>query len=307
MKNAVLNTRLETKTARGKFHLVISGGGIKALIAGLGAIMGLHSKFKWKTIGAVSGGTIPAVFYAADLSLRRMMSLMVAYQFETLVQRIEHPLAVIRYYLGQKSGEKIPMRSMMCSDSLGALIDKYVPVWPAKLWIMAAAEVPGKGRCQVLFTAKGVFLYEANGTCTKLCDEPVPVGLAVQASIAIPGVIGAVQFMGMYLFDGMLTWDGRMPIGVVSRHFKVPCWKIVAVNIDGNCKKFIPRLQKRYMEYWRGVATSNIKTLSDWAAEGVKVFDLDIEEIGALELELTPAQKKAAIRKAYELVGDCMP
>lgn len=305
MKNAVLNTRLESKT-RGRFHLVISGGGIKALIAGLGAIMGLHNKFKWKTIGAVSGGTIPAVFYAADLSLRRMLSLLIAYEFDSLVQRIEHPLNVIRHYLGQKSGEVIPMRAIMCSVSLGELIDKYVPEWPAKLWIMAAAEVPGKGRCQVLFTAKGVFLYEANGTCTKLSDDPAPVGLAVRASIAIPGVIGAVPFMDMYLFDGMLTWDGRMPIGLVARHYKVPCWKIVAVNIDGNCKKFIPRLQKRYMEYWRGVATANIKTLSDWAAEGVKVIDLDIDEIGALELELTAAQKKAAVRKAYELVGDCM-
>ncbi len=301
---AAKTTRLPRKY-KGTFHLVLSGGGIKALIAGLGAIMNLHNKFKWATIGAVSGGTIPAVFYAADLSLRRMLTLMIAYQFETLVQRIESPINVIRSYLGQKSGEVIPLRAIMCSESLGALMDKFVPAWPAKLWIMAAAEVPGKGRCQVMFTAKGVFLYEADGTCTMLSDKPAPVGLAVRASIAIPGVIGAVQFMGMYLFDGMLTWDGRMPIGVVKRHYKAPNWKIVAVNIDGNCTRVVPRLQKRYMAWWRGMACRNLKPLSDWAAEGVKVIDLNIDEIGALELELTAAQKKAAVRKAYERTGAC--
>ncbi len=303
MKTAT-TTRLHRKP-RALFHLVLSGGGIKALIAGLGAIMNLHNRFKWATIGAVSGGTIPAVFYAADLSLRRMLSLMIAYQFETLVKRIEHPMNVIRHYLGQKSDEVIPLRAIMCSESLGALMDKYVPVWPAKLWIMAAAEVPGKGRCQVVFTAKGVFLYQSDGTFLQLTNEPASVGLAVRASIAIPGVIGAVKFMDMYLFDGMLTWDGRMPIGVVKRHFKAPSRRIVAVNIDGNCTRFVPRLQKRYMSYWRGMKSRELKSLNEWAAEGVRVIDLNIDEIGALELVLTPAQKKAAVRKAYESTGAC--
>lgn len=290
-----------------EMHLVCSSGGTKALLLACGTIYGLCKigRTNWRSIGGISGGSIPAAFYAAGFNMQEVLKLSIRTDFNALLQKQRGLIRTVRRYMQQT--QRLPRKALMTSEPLGEFIDSLIPSWPEKFWTMASCDLPNGERCQVLFTDHGVFLYNSENKCTKLSDKPAPLGLAIRASCAVPGVIGPVEYKGLYLFDGIMTWDGRCPVGVPKRHFKANLKDCVAINC-GDGKRRFAFLEETYMDYWSKHVPQ--RSIEAWERAGVTVLNPVLESFGSLKLKLTNKDKWAAIRagrdtalRAYELMG----
>ena len=295
------NTTRKEEVSRNR-HLLIGGGGTKSILAGVGAYCGLHSSGMndWSSIGGISGGSIPAVFIAHGMSPAELLRLSVRTDFNSLLAARRHLWRVVRRYLSQNKEAKLPIKALMSSEPLGDFIDEMIPTWPDRFWTMAMADIKGVGRCQIVFTAEGVFRYNLEGECVKLADSPPSVGTAVRATCAIPGVIGAIEFEELHLFDGMLTWDGACPVGVVGKHFKAEGPEITAVDVGG-LNNWFGVIQKRYMDHWCGKTCRNSKEVfKAWLERGITFIEAPfMKEFGAIKLDYTTQQKWLAIKSAY--------
>lgn len=281
-------------------HLVIGGGGTKSILAGVGAFCGLkaNSASHWFTIGGISGGSIPAAFISLGLKPSELLRLSVRKDFQELLLTKRHPWRVIRRYLSQK-GPKLPVKALMSSQPLGDFIDEMITVWPDRFWTMAVADIEGVGRCQIVFTRDGVFRYNLEGECVKLSNKPPSVGTAVRASCAIPGVISAVEYEDLHLFDGMLTWDGNCPVGVVGKHYDAEAPHITAIDV-GILDNWFGVIQRRYMRHWCGkVCKDSHLAIQEWIEKGVKFIEAPHIETGSIKLDYTAKQKWEALRSAY--------
>lgn len=286
-------------------HLVIGGGGTKSILAGVGAFCGLkrNSASQWDSIGGISGGSIPAAFIALGLTPGELLRLSVRKDFQELLASRRHPWRVIRQYISQK-GSKLPIKALMSSQPLGDFIDEMIPAWPERFWTMAMADIDKIGRCQIVFTSQGVFRYDLEGERVQLSNTPPSVGLAVRASCAIPGVISAVDFEGMHLFDGMLTWDGACPVGVVGKHYDAEAPHITAIDV-GELDNWFGVIQKRYMRYWCGkVCVDSHLVFQSWLEKGVKLVSTPHFNNGAIKLDYSAKEKWKAIKAAYRAARD---
>lgn len=283
-------------------HLVCGAGGTRAIIGCTGAIVGLHAQgyHSWATIGGISGGAFPAVLFAAGVPLRNLIRRCLSSDFATLLKRNRHLFDVIRKFILQGRDQRLPRTAIHCSKEMVKFLDKLVPVWPDKFWTMCVADVPGKGRCQVLFTKAGAFVYTKDGFCKQISSTPPSVGTAVAGSCAIPGVIDHIEYMGMHLYDGMLSWDGRTPAGLVKKHFGAEYEDIVAVDVGG-LKPAFPGLQQRILAYLcdEDCHPDTHKRAEDWERLGVKVVRANVNAFGSLNLNPTRDQRSNALRLGY--------
>lgn len=296
------NPSLAPELPETKLHLVCGAGGSRAIIGSAGAIFGLHAHGynKWASVGGISGGAITSLLYAAGISPRTLLRRALTTDFSRLVVRSRHTLEVLRRFLGQAAHERLPRTAIHSSAEMIKFIDKLVPVWPDNYWTMAVADVEGRGRCQVLFTKEGVFLYDKFGARQKLSQRAAPVGLAVAASCAIPGVIEHVEYLGLALYDGMLSWDGRNPAGLVNRHFAADYSQIVAVDV-GAIKPAFPAIYRQIAAYLcdddchpdTHMSAENLETL------GVKVVRAQVSNFGSLNLNPKRKQRSNALRLGY--------
>lgn len=298
MKNpSTVNTRVEGDTNR---HLVFGGGGTKSILAGIGAFCGIgsHDLDNWRTVGGISGGSIPSAFIASGIKPKELLRLSVRTNFQDLLEAKRHPWRVIRRYLAQKDC-KLPIKALMSSEPLGEFIDELIPEWPERFWTMAMADIEGMGRCQIVFTADGIYRYNLEGELEQLADTPPSVGTAVRATCAIPGVISSVQVNGLQLFDGMLTWDGACPVGVVGKHFDAEASHITAVDV-GVLDNWFGAIQRRYMRHWSGKASRGSKQVfQSWVERGITYIETPEIDFGAIKLDYDEKQKWAALRSAY--------
>lgn len=299
------NTTTRKEEVSRKQHLLIGGGGTKSILAGVGAFCGLQSKGRneWSSIGGISGGSIPAVFIADGMSPTELIRLSVRTDFNNLLASKRHLWKVLRRYMSQKNG-KLPIKALMSSEPLGDFIDEMVPQWPESFWTMAMAEVKDYGRCQIVFTKDGVFLYSLEGDCVKLTNRPPSVGTAVRATCAIPGVIGAIEYEDMHLFDGMLTWDGACPVGVIGKHFNAEAPDITAVDV-GTQNNWFGVIQRRYMRHWCGKSCKETKEIfKAWLEMGINFIEAPLVGFGGVKLDFTPKEKWLAIKSSYRTARD---
>lgn len=219
-------------------HLVCGAGGSRAILASAGAIMAckIAGVTEWQTIGGISGGSIPALALAGGIDPRDIMQLTVDVNFSSLIPRHATPLStVLAFILKDRFEYTRPKKGVLSSDNLGKFIDSLVPVWPKNFWTMAVV-----ARTQILFTEDGVYQYLRNGQRRVLSDKPAPVGLAIRATCAIPGIIDAVPFHGRHLFDGALSWDGQCPVGVTERHFGAASKDVIACDVGEEKTRLAP-------------------------------------------------------------------
>lgn len=281
-------------------HLVCGAGGTRAILGSMGAIFGLHAQGvnNWKTIGGISGGAIIAALFAAGHHPRQLLRRALTIDFSKLIHKKHGTLKVLREYLRQQKHEVMPLTAKLCSEPLGKLIDELVPSWPDPLWIMAVADVKDKGRCQVLFSRAGTFIHTRHNECYKLTDEIPSVGLAVRGSCAIPGAIGHVRFLDLDLYDGVLSWDGRCPVGLVQRHFNADYDNIVGCDV-GDYEHPVGSLHNRFMDHWVGDLASNRKSIDDWENLGVKIVRATVNSFSSLHLKPSRTQRSHAIRSGF--------
>jgi predicted acylesterase/phospholipase RssA len=217
-------------------HILIGPGGSRSILGGIGAFLAFDLSGvarRAATIGGVSGGIIPAAMMAAKVHRKKALRIAIQTDFQDKLSpqksffgRLLDFLQIYRY------ASTLPKRGCYGSEKLAAFIDELVPEWPALFWVPAHS-VDGT----VIFDAAGAYRYFGNEK-VKLADVPPNVGLAVCASIAIPGIINAVRYQDGHLFDGALGEDGYLPINLLKRHFNALERKIVAFDVgDEDIKK----------------------------------------------------------------------
>jgi predicted acylesterase/phospholipase RssA len=230
---AVAPTSLISATGK---HLVCGAGGSRAILASAGAVMAARFAgiTEWQTIGGISGGSIPAVALAAGIDPREIMQLTVDVDFSSLVPRHATPLStVLAFILKDRFEYTRPKKGVLGSENLGKFIDSLVPVWPKGFWTMAVV-----ARTQIVFTDHGIFQYLKNGQRRVLSDKPAPVGIAIRATCAIPGIIDAVEWNNRLLHDGALSWDGACPVGVPQRHFNAKPEDIIGCDVGDEANRW---------------------------------------------------------------------
>ena len=214
-------------------HLVCGGGGSRAALGSTGVILACHfaGLKDWDSLGGASGGSIPTLLLAAGVHPIIVARKIIETDFTSLFARHASPLRILLTYFLKDTYYRIvrPQSGLMSSEKLGEFLESNISRWPENYWTIAAA-----GSSQLIFNSAGVFEYTPDGECHVLSTEPAPVGLAVRASCAIPGVFDSIPFMDRHLCDGALSIDGRTPVGAVKRHLSVMPEEIVGVDFGEN-------------------------------------------------------------------------
>ncbi|MBX9690476.1 MAG: patatin-like phospholipase family protein [Candidatus Obscuribacterales bacterium] len=288
-----------SRLARENLHLVCGSGGSRAILASAGFVYAIDKcgLKNFSTIGGVSGGSIPSLMYAAGLPAGRVVQLAVDIDFSSMLTRRANVFKMfLAFLLKERLAQTRPREAVLGSEKLESFIDELLPVWPEKYWTMAVA-----GKTQVVFTSKGVFQYLHDGSMRQISDKPGPLGLAVCASCAVPGIIDPKYWQKMYLFDGALSWDGQCPIGVVVRDMGAKPSQILACDVgdrEGGLSEFVNN-------FWRFFCGRDCVWPEDerdpaiWEAQGSTVVMPKINKFASLQFTLSSEQKWGAVMAGY--------
>lgn len=248
MKNQTKPHTDEVKrSSASNFHLVLGAGGSKAILASTGALAAfeLCGWNDWRTIGGVSGGSVPAALYAHETKAKNLVWLALNTDFSELIAPkvgwLRRLWAICRKYRYEIT---LPEKGIYDPEPLKRFINISVPKWPDALWTLST----DKQLNQVVFTGEGAFRYMPEGvTGIQLNDEPFCVGTAVTASCAIPGIIDATFINGEPFWDGALSHEGQCPILPPQRHFDAVPPRIIALDVgeeDIKNKPFVKFLMR---------------------------------------------------------------
>ncbi len=282
-------------TSHSDLHLVLGSGGTRAFLTGAGTILACEvaGVKNWKSIGGVSGGAIISALYAGGLNAAALLKEVIGYDFATLFHQTSTFYDMFRSQLPRRPKNMVRRairEGIMKSDGLGAIIDKHVSDWPANFWTMAVS-----GRYQFLFTADGVFQIEGEQT-VRISDVPAPLGLAIRASCAVPGIMEAIEFAGHHLFDGALSDWGDCPTGIARRHFMAPANKIVACDSSGGMTH-----QRRAWFLLGRLITGRFSHKLNAESRADEIFIVPrVEHLAdALQFSLSRDQKEAAVLAGF--------
>ena len=219
-------------------HLVFASGGTRAFLNGAGAIFAFHlaGLNNWASVGGVSGGSIPALLLAAGIAPHDIVRAAVYTNFSELFEQTDSMKNMIRSRSVPRSQRQKYREGIFRSGEFGQRMEEVADNWPEKFWTMAVC-----GNRQLLFTAAGVHLYKRDRSRLIRKTAP-PVGLAMRATCAVPGIIEAVEYDSRILFDGALSHYGDCPTDLVVRHFGAKAAAVVAVDLmrDRTCfNKFV--------------------------------------------------------------------
>jgi predicted acylesterase/phospholipase RssA len=249
----------------------------------------------FQTIGGVSGGSIPAVALAAGIDPRDIMQLTVDVDFSSLVPRHATPLStVIAFILKDRFEYTRPKKGVLGSEKLGQFIDSLVPVWPKNFWTMAVV-----ARTQILFTSDGVYQYLRNGQRRVLSTTPAPVGVAIRATCAVPGIIDAVPFMGRHLLDGALSWDGQCPVGIPVRHFGAASKDIIACDVGDEKSRFAPLFKAFWSLLCGGHCVEHTGPQNPIPSDTL-LFKPHVWSVRSLQFNLSTEQKWQAVHSGFQ-------
>ncbi len=286
----------------GRFNLMVSSGSIRAILAGAGAGLACQMAHldNFATIGGVSGGSIPSLLLAAKVDPKIILDKTLELDFAKVLPQRETVSHFLTSWLRPHAKKTYPYQGLRASAPLGELLESLVPVWPDNYWTVAA-----RNGNPVLFTAKGVFEYQADKIVQIMAGRP-SVSQAIRASCAIPGIIEAIDYAGVRLFDGGYSIHGGLPVELISRHFKFSMRSVLAVDFTCHEKmtflasglmylsKFISHSLGRELGHiYREYAAAVIRPQLDWLT-------------GRLPLSLTKEQKQEAImagfKEAYQVL-----
>lgn len=300
LPNLMATTRFPLKRGAGKRDLLCGSGGSRAILGSAGFILAcdIAGLEDWGTIGGISGGSIPTVFKAQGMPSRELVRLGISIDFTDLVTRHANPISILLAFLLKDRFEQTrPRQGVMSSEKLGEFIDKLVPVWPQNYWTMAVV-----GQTQIVFTADGVWQFLSDGSWRQLSDKPAPLGLAIRASCAVPGIIDAPYFLGKYLFDGALSWDGACPAGVLIRDFGSSPENIFACDVSDPVEQKKGSWASWKIWFWRMLCGKRCVLPPVRPTAGVeRVFTVrpPAATFGALQFKLTEQQKWEAVHQGF--------
>lgn len=235
----------ETSTPDREFHLVCSSGGSRAILASAGILLATDYAGikKFKSIGGVSGGSIPTALYASGMDAQACVEEALSIDFRSLLTQRASYWKILVAMFWQTRNEKVrPIDGVMTSEKLGDYIEGFSEVWPKGYWTMGIHE-----KSEILFTEAGVFEIGPDRMIRVIDGKAGQLGKAVRGSCAVPGVISAVEYDDMFLFDGALGTEGRCPVSIPSRLFGAKRGEIVACDVGddaGNTSAQVTSLWK---------------------------------------------------------------
>lgn len=322
---------MSCKTDFASYHYVVSSGGTVATIAGAGGLSALDfasgggGRLKLGSIGGVSGGSIVAALYAIGMTPKELLHMALEEDFSRHItikggffgplSQMKQLICAIRMRIrmscdvacehGEMLGDDVGWAStgLFGTSRLGQLIQRRAyqtglgDAWPENYWNMATL----KDGSQIVFRLDGAhkISWRKDGTSeiTKIADKPPPLPLSVRASCAIPGIMTAVEFQNMLLFDGALSRDGFCPVGFMIRHFGLNPQKIIACRVGEDAAHYIlGPTQRTIRRIWM------IHPDYHWGPEtaGVITFRPPIDHIHTLKFNLSRDEKWLAILIAFE-------
>lgn len=284
-------------------NLVVSSGGSRAILAGAGTIVASHlaGVTQWRTVGGVSGGSIPTALLASGIAAPNLLRHAMAVDFSQMVDWEGSFFGSIMAFLKKDFYEQVrnrPVSGILNTEKLGTFVEGFSPTWPDKFWTMAAA-----GNSQIVFNKDGVFEFTHDGHRIVLSDKPAPLSLAVRATCTIPGIISAVQLNDRYLFDGALTRDGICPVGVKIRHFDFAPGDTIACCVGEEFMHGIAgRLRRLWRSAWGGSASP------EWGPETTGVLDIHphFNHINALTFRMSEDDKWLAVVLSFREAIICL-
>lgn len=305
-------------------HLLLSSGGSRAILAGAGVILisdfaGINT---WKSVGGISGGSLPSVMAAAGMDAKTTVMTALDIDFASLLNRRGSMLKIFFAYLMQSRYEKTrPRFGVLSSEQVGDFVEdivaKYsgekrptknsgeIPVWPRRFpyWTMANV-----GDDHLVFNSSGVHEIRKNGEYRLLSSEPAPLGASVRGSCAVPGIIDAVPVViagkEYWLHDGALSPEGRTPTSVPEKFFGARPDQIIVCDVgDGGNDPHGDRKAKRATKFWRIVCGKLCVPEYDPEpldpAKGYVIVEPTITNFGSLQFTLTRDQKWQAVMSGF--------
>jgi len=306
-------------------ELVISSGGAAAVLGGTGCVTAceLAGINHWDKIGGVSGGAIVASLTAAGLTARELLHLTQGTSFGDLL-RPEHGmlgrLARLIPSRDKRAAETEHNRpdqhnwrtgGLYGSDCLGHFIEQRVEqgmasrpdlafhvadsgaVWPVNFWTMATT----KSGAQVAFDVNGAHHISVDGELSLLSSEPAFIGTAIRASCTIPGIMCALDYRGITLYDGALSRDGICPVGMTIRHFGSDPRSIIACRVGEDMHRPVSgRLHSLARRIWK------VDPDFHWGPETEGVIECRpaIDHVHTLKFSLSEDEKWLAILVSFE-------
>ena len=293
-------------------ELAVSSGGSAAVLAGVGTFVAteLAGISKWRRLFGVSGGAVITSLAACGMTSKEMIGMALAVDFDGLITWREGILYPFFRLLGAAPADGSDLihdpdwrethwTGLFGTCGLNRIICEQTSQlgmcgqWPDNFATMATT----RDGSQVVFNKDGVFHLTLDGDQVQLADKPVPLAFAVRASSTIPGVLAALEFKGITLYDGAMSRDGLCPVGMLVRNFGADPKKVLACRVgEDNLKPIMGRLHRAARVFWR------VHPHFHWGPEtaGVMEFRPAIDHVQTLKFKLSPDEKWYAILTSFE-------
>lgn len=287
-------------TPEREFHLVCSSGGSRAILGSAGVLLACSQAgvSRFKSIGGVSGGSIPTVLSASGMDAKTCLTQALDIDFSSLLTRRASMIRILFAYFMQRRYEKVrPVNGVLTSEKLGEFVESYLQAgqrWPKGYWTMAIAE-----ETQIVFTETGVFEIDFDGDLRVLSCDPGPLGVAVRGSCAVPGIISAPEYKNKILFDGALGPESRVPAGVPMRLYGASPKDIIACDVGDEDTK----ASKRATWLWTMICGKDCVPAVEEpiynASHGLVWIEPKITSVRSLQFNLHRDQKWEAVMAGF--------
>ena len=290
-------------------ELALSSGGSAAVLAGVGTVAAceLAGITKWRRLFGVSGGAIVTALLACGMKSSQLLRVALEHDFDKLISFGGGLMSPIFACFGASVPQpshpdwtESRFTGLYGSAGLGQIIENYASSfgldkqWPENFSTLATT----KNGSPVVFNKDGVFLIDKrSGKETVLSNSPAPLGLAVRASATIPGVIAALRYKGIHLFDGALTEDGFCPVGINIRRFGARPDHVLACRVgEPSLKPMMGRFYRWARRIWF------ISPHFNWGDETTGVMEVhpQIDHVHTLKFRLTQDEKWYGIMVSFE-------
>ncbi|MBX9692443.1 MAG: patatin-like phospholipase family protein, partial [Cyanobacteria bacterium] len=120
--------------AEREYHLVCSSGGSRAILASAGVLLACEQAGikRFKSVGGVSGGSIPTALYASGMTAKECVAQAMEIDFASLLTRRASILKILFAYFMQRRNEKVrPINCVLTSERVGDFVESYTDgAWP---------------------------------------------------------------------------------------------------------------------------------------------------------------------------------
>lgn len=300
------------------YEIAFGAGGTVALLGSAGAYSACHlaGLTRFRRIGGASGGAVFACVASTGLAAPQALRMTIETSFDDHVNYKHGIYKSVRRGLRQlQTGitqapqasasepenpdhREWPVTGLLGTCGLGHYIrqraqEAGVDSWPDPFWTIATT----RDGSHVIFNNDGVFMVRTNGQLVQLSSETPPIDIAVRYSATIPGVMAALEYKGMLLFDGSLSRDGLCPVGVLIRNFGADPTKILALRV---MEDSVQTMAGRMHRFWRSVW--QVEPDFNWGPEtaGVIEFRPNIDHLNSLKFGISEDEKWLAVLVSME-------